>query len=116
MKRKFVLAFMVVLLCSMPICLTGQPAIPKLEFTVRVLVNSDKNDQWLNDMVKGYILSALREIPDVKVVGNNEMYTILVIPGRLPNGAGYHAAWLVTRPHVYQLHKSLPEINACFFS
>ena len=115
MKRKFVFAFMVVLLCSMPIYLTGKPIIPNLKITVRVLVDTD-GQQWIDDMVKGHILSALREIPDVKVVGNNEMFTISVVPEQHTNKMEYFGAWLVSVPHSFQPNKNLPPINTCFVS
>ena len=41
------------------------------------------NDQFTNNLVKGYFLQALRRIPDVVIVENNEMYAIRVLPSKV---------------------------------
>ena len=80
MKRKFIFAFMVVLLCSMPIYLTGQSTYPnpinqKIGICVEAMI-VDKDQHVLN-LIKGYFLQSLRQIPDVILVDkDNGTYTI----------------------------------------
>lgn len=114
MKRKFVFAFMVVLLCSMPIYLTGQSTYPNIRPKIGICVESmvvDK-DQHLGNLVKGHFLQSLRQIPDVIVVDRGHgMYRIRFMATETTPGF-YTIAYVVTMslgPEISVIKAVVPE-------
>lgn len=104
MKRKLAFALMAVLICSMPISLTGQSQYPvpikhNIPIGIRLIVDngSPPVDQLTNNLVKGYFLQSLRQIPDVVIVEDNEMYTIRVLPSRIIPDS-YTIMYVITLP------------------
>ena len=118
MKLRFFSVVMVMLVFNMPFLFTGQsaytneidgplpdlslPKLPKSEFKpkfkVKVTVSTEDGPDLINDLVKGYVLAALRKIPDITIVGRNEDYYIALVP--LRTNAGFAVAYRVLR----QLH------------
>lgn len=103
MKRKLAFALMVVLICSMPISLTGQSQYPvpikhNIPIGIRLIIDNGGPpvDQLTNNLVKGYFLQSLRQIPDVVIVEDNEMYTIRVLPSRTMDL--YTIMYVITAP------------------
>ena len=112
MKRKFVLAFMVVLLCSMPIYLTGQSTYPNIRPKIGICVEAMVKDQPLNNLVKGHFLQSLRQIPDVILVDRGHgMYKIRFIATET-TPSFYTIAYVITtsfRPEIQTMEILAPE-------
>ncbi|MDE0637851.1 MAG: hypothetical protein OXI43_18590 [Candidatus Poribacteria bacterium] len=98
---------------TMPFLFTGQSAytnqtddpladlsLPEVKFKpkfrIKVSVKTETGPKSTNDLVKGYMIAALRKIPDVTIVGQNEHYEIALVP--IETVGGYAVAYRVLSP------------------
>lgn len=125
MKRKVLLAItlIVVWLCSLPISLTGQnPDINLMINSIRIQVVTDRgtgdNHPFHRDLVKGYFLKSLRQIPNVIIVGEDPFYTIHFLADMITSDT-YRVVYVVRRTlnfegftrYVYpEYRESLPKL------
>ena len=113
MSRLFSLVIALLLLSTL-IFLVGHHAHTnpnKSVFTVRLEVSSQNGPQFISNEVKGHLLAAFRQIPDVTIVGTNEKYAIRVVPMQLDGG--YACAYVTTLVHRMPRGEGLPARETC---
>ena len=94
MKRKFMIILIVSLTCSMPVHLTGQLPDNFIKIRIQIDEGSESVDSLVNDLTKGYLLQAFRQIPNVTVVNNDELYLIRILVSKTENF--YTVMYIVT--------------------
>ena len=101
MFQKTLLIITATLLFSL--CFTGQSQYPvpinkNIPINIQIIVDKGgASDHATDNLVKGYILKALREIPDVKIVEDDAMYQIrfFLASAGVPN---YTVLYVITSP------------------
>ncbi len=96
MKYKKAFTLIVILMFSIPISLTGQFPDNFIRIQIQIDEGGEPTDNFTDDLIEGYLLQALRRIPNVIIVEDNELYLIRILPSKTKNL--YTVMYIVTDP------------------